>query len=278
MPYKTSKFIFFFSMVACVGLRIYLKLSYIDPDTGFYTDEGQLFAIAYGVILGVSCIAVIITALFSHKNTSTVYAAYPNQVRGMAALAGIVALPVAGLSAFAQFSYMADLDFPGPVVVGALMLLLRLICLAAAPVVSAVLFIYIGFKGTGDSRTFRINGLLMLVPLIWQVANLLTSYMSYTAIRSVSDQRYTVVMLILLVPFLLAYGRVMGGVNPEKGMRQMTAFGLSFAIVALSVSAGILAAPFFGKATDIAISLSEAGFYFCLGLYAAALCMNTESE
>lgn len=60
-----------------------------------------------------------------------------------------------------------------------------------------------GFDLEGGLRTLRMNGWLMLLPLVWEIGELLSSFMAYTALRNVSDQMLTIVMLILMAPFLL---------------------------------------------------------------------------
>ncbi len=129
-------------------------------------------------------------------------------------------------------------------------------------------------RRTEDSQSRPIHGLLLLVPLAWQVALLLSSFMEYTAIRSVSDQMLTTVMLILLAPFLLAHARVLGQIDPDRGARQAVVFGLPFALVAFCACMGMLAASLAGRGVTVAPSPVFSAFYLFFGIYAAAFCLE----
>uniref|UniRef100_UPI003A8A264D hypothetical protein n=2 Tax=Oscillospiraceae TaxID=216572 RepID=UPI003A8A264D len=120
----------------------------------------------------------------------------------------------------------------------------------------------------------RMNGWLMLLPLVWEIGELLSSFMAYTALRNVSDQMLTIVMLILMAPFLLAHARILSGVGAEKGVRQLLFFGPAFALFAIAVPGGMIAAALAGKTVALGLSPAAAVFYFLSGLYAAALCLS----
>ena len=131
-----------------------------------------------------------------------------------------------------------------------------------------------GFDLEGGLRTLRMNGWLMLLPLVWEIGELLSSFMAYTALRNVSDQMLTIVMLILMAPFLLAHARILSGVGAEKGVRQLLFFGPAFALFAIAVPGGMIAAALAGKTVALGLSPAAAVFYFLSGLYAAALCLS----
>ena len=118
------------------------------------------------------------------------------------------------------------------------------------------------------------HGWLMLLPLVWEIGELLSSFMAYTALRNVSDQMLTIVMLILMAPFLLAHARILSGVGAEKGVRQLLFFGPAFALFAIAVPGGMIAAALAGKTVALGLSPAAAVFYFLSGLYAAALCLS----
>ena len=118
------------------------------------------------------------------------------------------------------------------------------------------------------------TGWLMLLPLVWEIGELLSSFMAYTAIRNVSDQMLTIVMMILMAPFLLAHARILSGVGVEKGLRQLLFFGPAFALFAIAVPGGMIAAALAGKTVALGLSPVSAVFYFLSGLYAAVLCLS----
>ncbi len=143
---------------------------------------------------------------------------------------------------------------------------------------SGFLFLYIGISLNGDTRNRPINGIALLLMLLWQTYILLTTFMSYTAIHSVSDQLLTTLMLIFLLPFLLGHGRILSGTSLEKGIRQAAVYGLPFSLLALTESAGTIAAAVAGRSLAISISLPAAIFYLILGVYAAVMVFSFQKE
>ena len=193
-----------------------------------------------------------------------------------AVVVGVACFPagVSGLAAQSGQLEMLQGAITMPALIAALVVtLVSFLCLGIAPFVTGGLFLMIA-RRTEDSQSRPIHGLLLLVPLAWQVALLLSSFMEYTAIRSVSDQMLTTVMLILLAPFLLAHARVLGQIDPDRGARQAVVFGLPFALVAFCACMGMLAASLAGRGVTVAPSPVFSAFYLFFGIYAAAFCLE----
>ena len=138
------------------------------------------------------------------------------------------------------------------------------------------LFLATGIKGVNAAK--RPHGALLLFPVLWQTAVLLTTFMSYTRMRSVSDQLLSIAMLILMVPFLLANGRMLSGIDTEKGTHQLMMFGLPFSLIAIPFSIGILCASFAGKTVAIGPTNVAAAFYLCMGIYAVSMVFSLKKE
>ncbi len=275
---KPQKLIFPAALLCCTVLRIYLKLSVIEPSTGFYKNNPALPSI-FNWVLGISCIALLLFGwLFGSKETAPVL--HMNlSARVFLVASGIAALVFIGSSLLEQVDSLLTFnpDLPGAAVLFSLLLsVFGIFCLLVAPVIAGILWIVIGLKGTREAG--RYHGVLLLLPVLWQSAMLLTTFMNYTLMRSVSDQMLAIVMLILMVPFLLANGRMLGGIDAKKGARHLIMFGLPFSLVAVPLSLGVLAASFAGKAVEIGLSPFAAVFYLCMGLYAASSVFSLRRE
>ena len=276
MTSKLARTLYIFIAAASVALRLYLKLRGIDPETGFYLPEAGWVPAVYSGILGFGIVLLLVFGLLKPQKGSCVVS-FSAPVRGFSALAGIFALLCAADAVPSQLDRLLDIGFGGSipyVLLSVLGILLRFILLVILPLVTAGLLLWGSARLHGDSSVPRLSGWVALLPVLWQTALLLTTFMQYTAIRSVSDQLLTIVAMLLICPFLLAWARVMAGVNHRKGIRQLVAFGLPFSAAALSVSSGILLSWAQQQPVEVAMGVPAAGFYFAMGAYAAALCFS----
>lgn len=288
----------FLSLAGCAGicllLRIVLKLTAIDPATGFYEGGGAL-PLLFNVLLGASVLLLLALGFLSGRKLRGASVAFTLPLRALSAAAG-AALFCWTLLRLGELPGVLSADYP--FMPKLLLCLFTLLFRLALPLVGACLFVRIAgagdftipcgfraFAADPDSalsdphsgpgpRTLRMNGWLMLLPLVWEIGELLSSFMAYTAIRNVSDQMLTIVMMILMAPFLLAHARILSGVGVEKGLRQLLFFGPAFALFAIAVPGGMIAAALAGKTVALGLSPVSAVFYFLSGLYAAVLCLS----
>ncbi|WP_101552718.1 hypothetical protein [Anaerotruncus massiliensis (ex Togo et al. 2019)] len=294
----------FFSLAGCAAvcliLRVVLKLTAVDPATGFYEGGGAL-PLVFNILLGVSVLLLLAAGYLSGRRTRGASVTFTIPLRALAFAAGI------SLAVWAFLNVEGILEILPEVLTPDSRLLFKLFyCLFVVlfRLVLPIVFIYVleciaGFVPNRklwkdlpgkDEPDFahpinpfdlreahgylRMNGWLMLLPLVWEIGELLSSFMAYTALRNVSDQMLTIVMLILMAPFLLAHARILSGVGAEKGVRQLLFFGPAFALFAIAVPGGMIAAALAGKTVALGLSPAAAVFYFLSGLYAAALCLS----
>ena len=294
----------FFSLAGCAAvcliLRVVLKLTAVDPATGFYEGGGAL-PLVFNILLGGSVLLLLAAGYLSGRRTRGASVTFTIPLRALAFAAGI------SLAVWAFLNVEGILEILPEVLTPDSRLLFKLFyCLFVVlfRLVLPIVFIYVleciaGFVPNRklwkdlpgkDEPDFahpinpfdlreahgylRMNGWLMLLPLVWEIGELLSSFMAYTALRNVSDQMLTIVMLILMAPFLLAHARILSGVGAEKGVRQLLFFGPAFALFAIAVPGGMIAAALAGKTVALGLSPAAAVFYFLSGLYAAALCLS----
>lgn len=261
MPYKLPRRIFLVTAALCVILRVYLHAACIDPETGFY-EGGQALMFIYYAILVAGTLSILILGLLGKAENPVVSVTPALRLVTLAASLGVAILAVPATTWIIGPSYLPP---------SMAMILLRLFLLSFAPLVTVVLLVYIAVKSR--SGFAHVSAYLMLLPVVWMAAILLTRFMDYTASRHVSDQMLTVAMLSFATLFLVPLGRISSGLTPEKAARQLVAFGLPFALLAFSVCAGILASP--GTAS-LALSIPESIAFLLLGLYAAVLAFSLQ--
>lgn len=257
MALKYPRRIFIAAAVICVVLRVYLHRFCIDPETGFYSG-GAPVAVIYYVLLIAAVAALLLLGLRNTPEKARVVMTLPLRVITLAASVGVAILAVPSPGQITGPDY---LPHPFPVI------FLRLFLLSAAPFITVLLLVYLAVKS--KDALAHVNGVLMLLPVIWMAAVLLTRFMDYTASRHVSDQMLTIVTLAFATLFLLPMGRAAAGITPEKAARQLSAFGLPFGLLALSTCAGILVGP--NGPTHLALSTMESVAVLLLGVFAAAM-------
>ena len=290
----------FFSLAGCAAvcliLRVVLKLTAVDPATGFYEGGGAL-PLVFNILLGVSVLLLLAAGYLSGRRMRGASVTFTIPLRALSIAAG-AALFCWTLLRLKELPEVFSADYP--LMPKLLLCLFTLLFRLALPWISAFLFFRVagagpftipcefraftaepdprlpqnGFDLEGGLHTLRMNGWLMLLPLVWEIGELLSSFMAYTALRNVSDQMLTIVMLILMAPFLLAHARILSGVGAEKGVRQLLFFGPAFALFAIAVPGGMIAAALAGKTVALGLSPAAAVFYFLSGLYAADLCLS----
>ncbi|MCR2027088.1 hypothetical protein [Anaerotruncus colihominis] len=274
MTIKLSKRLFLAAAILCVLLRCALKFISIDPATGYYEGYAAL-VLLFNVLLAVSAFALIALPLLQ-KASGGYSIRLGGATRLFSALSGAALLLfTAGriLAAVKEIAFVsgAPLSF-------LLSTLGVFVFMGIVPALSGGILIAAGLRARGQSGAAGMNGWLLLVPLVWQVAQLLVTFMDFTAVRHVSDQMLAVMSMVLGAPFFLAHGRILSGIGHDKGARQMAAFGLSFALLSLTLSIPSIAASLSGRAFPFGLPLTGSILYLCLGLYAAFLGLSIRQK
>ena len=280
MTRKLQKNIFIVGTAVLLVLRLVLKLTMVDPLTGFYTGSTVLPGLFFWLTILV-LIALLVLGWVGGRNTSGTVT-YSKAFKLFTLLAGATAIACAvseGLSIVTAFTDLS-LEYMemSTIAMEALISLVKFVFLALAPLVSGIAFIAIGAGAHGDSDgDFRKGAILMLVPVVWQVVLLLVSYMQFTSMRSVSDQQFGIVLILLHAPYLLAFARIFSGIDPEKGCRQLAIFGLPFSCLAIVLAAGSIVASFAGHSVLIALSPLQMVYFLFMGLGGAVLCLTEKT-
>ncbi|MBC8585534.1 hypothetical protein [Youxingia wuxianensis] len=259
MNYKLSRIIFLFSAIACIIIRAVLKIFSVDPVSGFY--EGYDFVVAvFNILMLASCAGIFICAYIKPEKRIPSVGLSPS-LRAAAIFTGIAMELVSVTDMISVFRETFNFGAPFNIA-----LLLFSLC----GIASGVVFLLLGMRCQEDGSLVPVNGIAMLLPLVWQLYHLLASFMEYTAIQSVSDQLLCSLSLIALVVFLFVHARVAANLSTAKTYRQLFAFGLIFSLLAFTTCAGYVAGYLTQKNNDLAFNGYEVFLLFCLAFYAMA--------
>lgn len=270
MTNRTSKLVFILFAAICAGLRVYLKLYVIDGSSGFYEGGGSL-PLIFNLLLALGVAVLLILSLKPRAEAVRVLRYSPG-VRLLSLLLGASALVYAGTELLTRID--EQLSMTGDTANLAIGLVFTGVVFALLPAFAGFTFFRVGLGARGDSSAFHISPYLALSPVLWQVALLLTLFMKYTAVRHVSDQLLTILMLVCFAPFLLSNARVLSDVVHDRGIKRLATFGLPFALLAFSVSAGVIASYIVGNPLYISLSLPGAIFFLIAGIYAVVICFS----
>ena len=275
MTIKLSKRLFLAAAILCVLLRCALKFISIDPDTGYYEGYDAL-VLLFNLLLTVSTAALIVLPML--KRTSEIRCVcFGSAARLFSILSGAALLLFAAGRISASIAEISSGSDASPLAFR-FSTLGVFVFMGIVPALSGGILIAVGLRARGQSGAGGMNGWLLLVLLVWQVAQLLVTFMDFTAVRHVSDQMLAVMSMVLGAPFFLAHGRVLSGIGHDKGVRQLAAFGLPFALLSLTLSIPSIAASLAGRAFPFGLPLTGSVLYLCLGLYAASLGLSIQRK
>lgn len=239
----------------CCILRVILKLNYVDPATGFY-EGGTALYYSMNVLLVAGILVPLVLGRTQKNRSYSLKAGPPARITG--ALCGAAALWVGISELLFQQNFYTD----PPAGDRACMIL---------AILSGLVLLYMAL--TMGKRT---NGILLLIPLVWQLVLALIVYNRFTLILHASDQRLSVLAITAFVLFFLANGRLLGDVLPERGCAQVRSYAPPAFLLSLTTAAGYLAAYFADKELANGLSLPYAVFLLAAGLYALTLYLSVK--
>ena len=280
MSDKLPKGLFICSAVTCMLLWVFIKLTMIEPATGFYTGSSPLITF-FNLLLFLSCLLLFVLGLFQKREWNLQETIWNLPLlRFLSILCGAGAIASAGYFGWLQYDYYLStfnfafdlIDLIGWVAGFAG----RVFFFVLMPVVSGFLWIRLGVRP--PSASLSPNPYLCLAPVLWQIGLSVSFFMSFTSMRAAADQRFGITQAVLAVPFLLAFARLTSKIDPARGMRYLRLFGLVFALFALVSAGGALAAMLAGRRVTVALPLvMELFFYPVLALYAVVFLFSVKA-
>ena len=247
MKIKTSKkeitvdnmpLLFLISALVCTVLRSVQVATLIDAGTGFYKQSSVITVLFYVFLFG-SCLAFCLLSFLSSQSASLQTSPIKSKALcGSAAVLGIVMIGDCfsslgqSLSAVASASTAQGSAFKAMMSTGELPKALQ----AAFALLSAVYFFILAASFKNGSEKAREHKLLALAPIGWVAFRLIFRFVSKISFLRVSDLFLELCMLAFTALFFMAFAQVNSGVYSEGFGWRIPAFGMSAALIAVSVN------------------------------------------
>lgn len=251
--------VFFFSSLIAIVLRCLQMAKYIDPETGFITG-GEIFNVILYAVLFIPCLYFIISSFLSRQAGEFDIHGIKSPVLGSVTAVFAISLVYDWISSFVSgIASLADTSYSGGIQSlmssGSLPLALQ----SVFAFFSAIYFFIVAadfFKGKNTASKFKI---LALTPVCWTGFRLIHRFIRQISFVEVSDLFLELVMLALMIIFFMSFAQVNSGVYSEGFTWRLIGFGLSGAVIAITLSIARLIFTFVGNRAYI---VSEHPFNF----------------
>lgn len=213
-------------------IRILLKILYIDIETGFYLN-GVVLAFIFAAVMLVTSVAVTFSSV-RVKDTITV------KLRGnrLLEISAVVLGVIIAATSVPKLMESLAIDSSKPVInsLPAWMLIAENIL----GICSGAALLYLAFCFLSGAQRSGTQGILALLPVVWQAISMVERYISFRQVNTVSDQFIETMYLIFATLFLLSHTRCLAGM--AKSRRNCILWGLLAAHFGLVLISGQMAA------------------------------------
>ncbi len=224
---KSAYFKLMFSLYCIVlvigsGCRIILKLFHTDLDTGFYTIQSPLIWVFHGVLL------VSTVILFGANRLKTVDNDYPLVREGptLGVLALLTGVSLA-LYTLENTGWMEITQHTGTPLKG-----WHIPLCGTLGILAALSFFTLGLIRISGYRRAP-NGLMVLVPAIWQLILLVAKFNNYTTLTTVTDHLLAVLFMVFAAMFMIGHARTITGFARKDGRNYTIPTGLAVSYTGL---------------------------------------------
>ena len=232
--------VFFFSSLLSVVLRCLQMFRFIEPETGFNSGPGWLMALLYVIVFGSSLFFCV--GSYLGKSTENYQPmGIKNERACIITLVFVAALAGDWISSFFGFfnslvNGTGSADFRGFMASGVITNFFQSIFAFFA----AIYFVIVAFDFLRGTHKANRSKLLALAPVGWASIRLVHRFIRQISFIEVSDLLFELVMLSCLVLFFMAFAQVASGVNSTGFGWRLSAFGLSAALIAITVNSSRL--------------------------------------
>lgn len=227
--------------VICVVIRAIQMRYFIEPETGFFSG-GTILNVAFYGILIVSFIAFAVISYISRDSSQTDVASLCDKklsvVSAVAAFAFVCDSFSQFINAINLFDKIDAMQLEPKFIFKALMSSGTLPSLMQSlfAILSAVYFV-IAFKsfksGSGEISSHKY---IAVAPVLWAGFKLIARFIKQISYVQVSDLLLELVMIAFMVMFFMAFAQTASGVYSEDMRWRVTGFGLSSALLALTLN------------------------------------------
>lgn len=231
--------LFLISALVCTVLRSVQLATLIDAETGFYKQSSVITVLFYVVLFG-SCLAFCVLSYVSRQSASLRTDSVRSKPLCAAAAVFGVSMLLNVFSSFSQ-SLAASGSSNGTVGGSAFKVMMSTgmlpkACQAVFALFSALFFFYLAASYNKGSDCARRHKLLALAPVGWVAFRLIFRFVSKISFLRVSDLFLELCMLAFMILFFMAFAQVNSGVYSEGFGWRIPAFGMSAALIAVSVN------------------------------------------
>lgn len=244
------------------GLRFYLKFSLMDPTTGFYLLEGaQPWVTLFNLLLAATVVAVAVVVL--RRKPEPMESGVINcKVAGICAVAAGFFVEVGAITSGFNLVMAAVEGYSFPVFT---------LLMDGLSLVAGLVLVCHGFAAVSGNGRFGRSGVIAVVAVVWGLLTMLTTFLSYSVVKAMSDNLLNTLALVCLVVFLLGYFKLTLGFSPAKSARLAAFGGLLLGYFALVGGAPRLASYFMKNTPMESSAVLQCAVLICLGLMGVAV-------
>lgn len=262
--YHNSMKLFFAGTVAAAGLRALLKILFVDLSTGFYFGGGAAVWL-FDAVLILSAAGLLWFGGREHDEEPAVLRGN-RRLECFAVLLGalLLASSVSGLLRVLQLDPDGELVNQMP----------RLLQLAEQllGIVSGGVFFYLAIVLLSGASRSGFQGILALIPVLWQTLNMVDRFFGFRQTATASDQTLEVLFLVCATLFLLSHTRCVAGIPLSR--RAAVTRGFLAALFGVPLAIGQLASIAVLGSAGAGPDPMRLAVILALSLYAAACSLS----
>ncbi len=228
--------VFFITVLISVALRTMQMFNSIDHTTGFYTGS-TISLIAFYLIIAVACVCFSVSSFLSSESKKIGIQLKKNPALIAVTVIFSVTFLYDSLSSF-YFSVMsvgtesAGTAFQSMMLSGTIPTFFQ----SVFALLSAVYFVFLAKSFIkGDTKVSK-HKILAIAPVGWAGFRLIHRFVEQISYVKVSELFLELVLLALMIMFFMAFAQVASGVYSNVSRWRVVGFGLSSALVALTVN------------------------------------------
>lgn len=265
MKFKASLLAFLLSFLMLMPLRIYLCLSSIDQETGFYL-RGHPLGLIFNIIWLVAVLALAILPHIGREESRHPVPAGNKLTGALGLLLGFLMIVDNVSSGFGDLG--GYLDTPGN---------MQALLSAAAGIlgfISGLALVFYGMLTLFDRPVTGMVAPLMMLPAVWCVLRLMYYFLSFTSIVTISNRLLLIVFLAVAAMFFLGHARVVTKVGSSRGRKGAVAYGFGMGLTGLIYTVSRALASLVGRDGAYDPFSMENLLFFALALYGAVFALS----
>lgn len=268
---KKLPLIFLIVAVCGILLRTLQMFKFIDNETGFYTG-GTAVTVSLYIILFVSCVYFIFTSFLSAESKKIGLALNRNTLLTVVTVFFVISFFWDSISSFVM-SFDAIGTSSGATAFQSMMLsgTIPMFFQSVFAFFSAIYFIILSKSLIKADNRITKHKILALAPIGWAGFRLIHRFVEQISYIKVSDLFLELILLALMIMFFMSFAQVASGVYSNTVRWRITGFGLSSALLALTLNCSRLILLIFKGSTAVnsayPFSLSD----FIFGIFAVIL-------